>query len=379
MVAYLDNNSTTQCAPEVVEAMLPFFAGKHGNAASPHVFGREAARAVARAREQVAECVDCDPAEIYFTSCATEANNLAILGLARRPGARCKIVTSAIEHKSVLGPCESLVERGYEVTVVPVSKGGIIDLDAARAAIDDRTLMVTVQGANNEVGTLQPIRALAEIAHERGAVMHCDAAQLLGKIPVSVASLGADLVSFSSHKAYGPKGIGFLVSRGRVGGVPLSPIQFGGGQENGMRPGTVNVPGAVGAGESCRLCQSRAADDARRVQELRSLLEVLICRAVPGARVLAADSPRLPGTSSVLFPGVAGDLLVARTPSVCMGLGSACTSGAVAPSHVLLALGLSSDEARATVRLSLGRYTSRCEVEQAVDAIGESVGALHAN
>jgi cysteine desulfurase len=378
-IAYLDNNASTQCAPEVIEAMLPFFEGCHGNPSSPHLLGRQAARAVTAAREHIAECIDCDPAAIFFTSGATEANNLVILGLTHEDKKRRRIVTSIVEHKSVLGPCESLAEKGYEIATIPVTRGGIIDVDAARSLIDDRTMLVSVQGANNEIGTLQPVKDLATIAHEKGAALHCDAAQLLGKVPVSLSDIGADFVSFSSHKAYGPKGIGFLAVKTHVRGVSLSPIYRGGGQENGFRPGTLNVPGIVGTGEACRLSRLLLVDDMHRIRGLRQLLEDAFHDLVPESVVLAASSQRLPGTTSIMFPGIPSDLLIARTPTVCMSTGSACTSGSVSPSHVLLALELSRDAARSVVRLSLGRYNSAGEVQAAVEAVSHAVRETDCN
>ena len=375
-VVYLDNNATTPCAAEVVAAMLPFFRGKHGNPSSVHVLGVEAARAIATARESIAESIGADPEDVCFTSGATEANNLVILGITHSRSNRRKIVISSIEHKSVLGPCDSLADRGYDVVTIPVTSGGIIDLDAARTLVDDRTLMVSVQGANNETGTLQPTEALAEMAHERGAAFHCDAAQMLGKVPIALGDSCLDFVSFSSHKAYGPKGIGFLVARNHIRDVALSPICFGGGQEKGLRPGTLNVPSIVGTGEACRLCKCLLTDDARRIASLRQTLEDSLRRLIPQAVVVASSSPRLPGTTSITFPGVPGDLLIARTPTVCMSMGSACTSGSLAPSHVLLAMGLSRDEASSTVRLSLGRYTTPDDIDMAVGAISQTIRSI---
>jgi cysteine desulfurase len=370
---YLDNNATTQCAPEVIEAMLPVFAGNYGNSASPHLFGQQAARAVALARDRIGASIGCEPSEICFTSCATEANNLAILGVAQSHSKRNKIVASTIEHKSVLGPYEALADKGFEFEKLPIRKDGLVDLDAARDLIDERTLLVSVQGANNEVGTIQPARELADIAHERGAAFHCDAAQLLGKRPVSLDEIGADFASFSSHKAYGPKGIGFLVVKNRMRSVSVSPVLYGGGQENGLRPGTLNVPGIVGAGEACRLCNVWLKDDTQRIAALRMLLEQGIDELMPESRVIVRASPRLSGTVSVLFPGIPADVLIARTPAVCMSMGSACTSGTVTPSHVLLALGLSRDEARNVVRFSIGRYNTVEDIQSAVRSISSSV------
>jgi len=375
-VIYLDNNATTQCAPEVVDAMLPFFTGNHGNPSSPHFLGREAARAVAVARERIAESVGCVASEVLFTSCATESNNMVILSAMQMSAGRHKIVTSAIEHKSVLGPCESLETKGFDVVRLPVEKDGRLDLDAVRCAVDSETVLVSVQGANNEIGVLEPVKAVADIAHAVGAAFHCDAAQLLGKIPVSIDDIGADFVSFSSHKAYGPKGIGFLIIRNHIRDIAVSPLMFGGGQENGFRPGTLNVPGIVGAGVACCLCSERIETEMRQIGRLRGQLEDGISDIAPDARIVEGESPRLPGTLSVLFPGVPAELLIARTPTVCMSMGSACTSGAVSPSHVLLALGMSRDDARCVIRFSLGRYNTDDDVQGALKAINAALSGI---
>jgi cysteine desulfurase len=375
-IIYLDNNATTRCATEVLDAMLPFFKQEYGNAASPHLLGRRAANAVAGARGQIAECLECDAGEVLFTSGATEANNLVFLGLSRHDGSRKKIVTSAIEHKSVLEPLGHLAERGFTIVHVPVSTDGLVDLAAAEEAIDDNTLFVSVQAANNEVGTLQPVAQLASMAHGHGAVMHCDAAQLLGKLPVSVADLGADFISFSSHKAYGPKGTGILVACGHLGVRRLPPVFFGGGQECGIRPGTLNVPGIVGTGVACETCRSLIRGEQTRIASLRDELETRLRERLPFIRFACSPAPRLPGTTSMLVPDVPADLLVSRLPNVCISTGSACSSGALAPSHVLLALGYSRDDARTAVRLSLGRYNSHAEIVVAAVAIADAIDGI---
>jgi cysteine desulfurase len=356
--------------------MLPFFAGNHGNASSPHFRGRQAAAAVASARELIAESVGCIASEVLLTSCATESNNLVILGVMQSVSKRRKIVTSAIEHKSVLGPCEALEARGFDVVRIPVKSDGIVDLEAIRFAVDTKTLLVSVQAANNETGAIQPVSVVADIAHAMGAAFHCDAAQLLGKLPVTVNEIGADFASFSSHKAYGPKGIGFVIVRNHARQVAMTPLMFGGGQENGFRPGTLNVPGVVGTGEACRLCSACVTADMQRIERLRNQLEEGIVEMSPRVRILAREAPRLPGTVSVMFPGIPADLLIARTPTVCMSTGSACTSGSVAPSHVLLALGLSRDEARCVVRFSLGRYNTAGDVQTALHDISLSLNEI---
>ncbi|MDD5678849.1 MAG: cysteine desulfurase family protein [Kiritimatiellae bacterium] len=372
-VIYLDNNATTQCAPEVVDAMCPFFAGNFGNASSPHFLGREAARAVAVARERIADSVGCDASDVLFTSGATESNNLVIFSAAQMSTGRRKIVTSAIEHKSVLGPCEALETKGFDVVRLPVQKDGQLDLGTVQRAVDSETVLVSIQGANNEIGVLQPVKAVADIAHAAGAAFHCDAAQLLGKIPVSIDNLGADFVSFSSHKAYGPKGLGFLVIHNHVRDVVVSPLMFGGGQENGFRPGTLNVPGIVGTGVACHLLTERIETEMLEIDRLRGQLEDGIRTIASDARIVGSESPRLPGTLSVMFPGVPAELLIARTPTVCMSMGSACTSGTVSPSHVLLALGMTRDDARCVIRLSLGRYNTDDDVQGALRAISATL------
>ena len=375
MTIYLDNNSTTVCATEVIDAMLPFLARLHGNPSSPHIMGREAARAMAQARQQIGECVDADAADILFTSSATEANNIAILGMAQAACVRRKIVVSSVEHKSVLGPCRALERQGFQVLTLPVDCEGRVRVDAAREIIDQNTLLVAVQGANNEVGTIQPVATIAEIAHQHGALMHCDASQLLGKIPVSACLLGADTLAFSAHKAYGPKGVGCLVVTQSVLGL-LGPILYGGGQEHGLRPGTENVPGIVGMGEACRLCQASVIDDGQRIESLRNDMEHDICQSTSGVSVIGSRCLRVPGTSSIHVKGCPSDLIISRTPRVCMGTGAACNSGAYSPSHVLRAIGLSDDEARCTLRLSIGRYSTKTEVDEAVRELSHSVAAI---
>ena len=375
-VVYLDNNATTPCAPEVVEAMLPYFTRSCGNPSSPHVMGREAASAVETAREQVARAVGCQPGQIVFTSGATESNNLVLLGLEAQQRARRGIVTTAIEHKSVLGPCEFLRSRGLEVVNLPVTEDGVANVDADHCLITEETGLVSVQGANNETGALQPVSALAEIAHSEGAMVHCDATQMLGKVPVLLHELDVDYASFSAHKVYGPKGVGALfVRRGGID-ASMSPVFHGGGHERGIRPGTLNVPGVVGFGAACELLFGDLNEEMIRLQTLRDRCERLLLEACPGASVNAGAADRVPGTVSVTFPGVLADALVANCPSVAISTGSACTSGAPGPSHVLLAMGLTREMAECTVRISLGRYNTAGDVDSAARRIIEVVTRL---
>jgi cysteine desulfurase len=367
---YLDYNATTPCDPRVVEKMQPFFSEWYGNPATGlHLQGRRAARAVDGAREQIAAFIGCRPGEIVFTGGATESNNLAILGLGRanRDSARTRIVTSAVEHKAVLLPCQKLQEEGYEFIVLPVDAQGRISIEEAEETIDDRMLLVSVQAANNEVGTLQPVARIAEIAHAHGAIVHCDAAQAVGKIPVDLNTEDwqVDLLSVSAHKLYGPKGVGALYLRNGPHAHPMVPLQYGGGQEHGLRSGTSNVPGIVGFGEACRVCQAELAQESPRIAGLRDRLEDALLAGVPGLRINAREAERLPNTSSLTFPGFDADALLLNLPEVMLGTGSACSSGALEPSHVLLAMGLSRADASSTVRASLGRFTAEEDVDRA--------------
>ena len=366
---YLDYHATTPCDPRVVEVMLPYLTSDFGNPASGfHVYGRRAARAVEMAREQVAALIGAQASEIVFTSGATESNNLVLLGLTSSDQSRRRIVTTAVEHKSVLEPCRILHERGFEVVVLPVLPDGTVDLAAAEAAINEETLLVSVQTANNEIGTIQPIAVLAELAHRRGALLHTDAAQAVGKIPFDVEELGIDFASVSAHKLYGPKGIGALYVRSGLR-RRLTPLLLGGGQEFNLRPGTLNVPAIVGFGEACRLAREEMPEEARRVAALRDLLESQLANRIPGLRFNGHRTRRLPGNSSITFPKIEADVLIANVPEVALSTGSACSSGTIEPSHVLTAIGLDWEEAQATIRIGIGRFTTREEIERAAHLI----------
>jgi cysteine desulfurase len=371
---YLDYNATTPVDPRVLEAMLPYFSEIYGNPGNGyHRQGRLAEKAIQVAREQVAALLGAEPHEILFTSGATESNNLAIGGLAgmRQVGPRRRIVTTAVEHKAVLLPIDRLRQQGWDVVILPVDPFGRVDLAAAKAAIDETTLLVSIHAANNEIGTLQPIQEIAAIAHEQGALLHTDAAQAVGKLPLDVAEWGVDLLSASAHKLYGPKGIGALFVRGGVRRIPLEPLAVGGGQESGLRPGTPNVPAIVGFGAACRIAAEEVGAEAGRLRALRDRFEHHLGQGIPGLRMNGHPTERLPNTSSLIFPGVEADALLLNLPSVMMGTGSACTSGAIEPSHVLQAIGLGRDEAYQTVRASLGRFTSEEDVDSAAAGIVE--------
>jgi cysteine desulfurase len=362
---YLDNNSTTPCDPAVVDAMLPFFGSEFGNPNSQHILGRRAADAVERAREQVADLIGCASSEILFTGSATESSNLVILGLFL--GAKCRgsLVTSAVEHKAVLRPCEYVESPDTPVIKAPADRTGVIDLDALRHAMAPGVTLVSVQAANNEVGVVQPIAEIAELARTIGARFHCDAAQALGKIPFDVRGLGVDFASFSAHKLYGPKGIGALYLRAESR-HELGPVLFGGGQEGGLRPGTLSVPAIVGFGAACEIAGRVLDEEAARLGRLRDTMERDLLLQIPGAFVNGAEAQRLPGTCSITIPNIPADVMIANLPNVCVSNGSACTSGALAPSHVLLAMGLSREEADCTLRISLGRQNDEKGVRQAV-------------
>lgn len=361
---YLDNNATTPCAPEVVEAMLPYFSGSFGNAASSHTMGFIASEAIENARKQVACTIGANPDEIIFTSGATESNNIVLAGLTNQSTEQTQLVTSTIEHKSLHEPVERISERGCDVRFIPVDADGIVDVDAAREIIGRQTIFVSIQGANNEIGTVQPVKEIADLSHEYGAIVHCDATQLLGKIPCSVDDLGVDVASFSAHKAYGPKGVGCLFVR-RSAMRHLLPLALGGGQEAGLRPGTSNVPGVVGFGAACRLIDNALSCDSGRLGRLRDLFEELLLREITDVSINGISAPRVPGTSSVTIQDVPADALVAQLPLCCIGSGSACTSGAVSPSHVILALGRTREDARNTVRISIGRYNTEDDIRKA--------------
>jgi cysteine desulfurase len=375
-IVYLDYNATTPCAPEVVEAMLPFFNTQFGNASSGHSMGRKAAEAVGVARDHIARLVGCGPDDLFFTSGATESNNLVLLGLIQGRAAKRRMVVGSIEHKSVLEPCRRLSEQGFEVCQIPVTRDGVIDILAAERLIDDETLLVSAQAANNELGTVQPIKALADVAHSHNALVHCDATQMLGKVPISVLDMDVDFASFSSHKTYGPKGVGVFYMRGGSARATIEPLILGGGQESAIRAGTLNVPAIVGFGEACQVAFKCLQGDVLRITMLRDFLEEEILKQIPDAFAIGTSVERLPGTSSVFIRDVPADALISRMPLLCIGTGSACTSGAPSPSHVLVACGYSRDSARCVIRVSLGRYTTRGEVEFAVKYLAENVNAI---
>jgi cysteine desulfurase len=371
---YLDHNATTLVAPEVADAMLPFLREHFGNPSSSHVYGQRTRAAVAQARAEVAALIGASPDEIVFTSCATEANNLAVLGVARALRGRGRhLITSAVEHPAVARPMAQLADDGWDVTVLGVDEYGRVSPAALADTLRDDTVLVSVMHANNEVGTLQPIAELAALAHVRGALFHTDAAQSVGKVPVDVAALGIDLLTIAGHKFYAPKGVGALFVRA---GTPITPIQFGAGHEGGLRPGTENVPHLVGLGAAAVLAKQRLPTITDRLRRQRDALHARLDSEIPGLALNGDRDERLPNTLNLSFPGVSGRDLLVRTPEIAASVGSACHEEADAVSGVLGAMGVSAARARGAVRLSLGAPTTDDDISQAADALVAAWRAL---
>lgn len=380
MPVYLDYHATTPCDPRVVEAMLPWFTEKFGNPHSlTHAYGREAEQAVEQARAQLADLVGADPREIVFTSGATEANNMAVKGAARfhRQFGKDGVVTLVTEHKCVLESARAMERDGCRVAILPVDRDGLIDLDHLMRAIDDKTAIVSVMAAHNEIGVIQPIKEIAALAHAKGALFHTDAAQAVGKVALNVADLGVDLMSISGHKVYGPKGIGALYLRRRPR-ARIEPLFDGGGQERGMRSGTLPVPLIVGLGQAAVLAKAEMAGEAQRLLALRARFLAGLRAKVPDVVLNGDAERRLPGNLNVSFPGATAVDLIAACPGLALSTGSACTAAEVEPSYVLRALGVGDDLAAASLRIGLGRFTTATEVDFAVDMLAAAVLRLRA-
>ena len=378
MHIYLDYNSTTPVDRAVLDAMLPYFADNFGNASSIHSSGQRGRSAVDAARDSVAALIGAKTAEIVFTSGGTEADNLALFGsLAASNHSGKHIITTAIEHHAVLNAAQALEKQGIDVTYVPVGASGIVDPQDVRRALRPETILVSVMHANNELGTIQPIEEIGRIAAEADVYFHCDAVQSAGKMPLDVNRLGVDLLSISAHKIYGPKGVGALYVRA---GTPLEPQFHGGHHERDRRPGTENVPGIVGFGKAAELARVRLATDSARIESLRDRLEEMLLNSLASVRVNGDRSRRVPNTTNLAFTAAGGEALVIALDlqGVACSTGAACSSGAVEPSHVLLAIGLSPDEARSSLRFSLGRTTTVAEIDRAADIIPPTVERLRA-
>jgi cysteine desulfurase len=374
---YLDHNATTPVDPAVLDAMLPFFSAEFGNASSIHTFGQQARSAVETAREQVATLLNARPQEIIFTSGGTESDNHAIFGVTAHATGNAKhIITSAVEHEAVLNACQALEKQpGVAVTYLPVSREGLIDPEDVRRALRPETVIITIMHANNELGTIQRLEEIGRIAAEADVYFHTDAVQSIGKIPVDVKALQLDLLSLSGHKFYAPKGVGALYIKS---GTRLRQLLFGGHHQRGFRPGTENVPGIVGLGKAAELARLSLTEDANRISSLRDQLERELLARVPDSFANAASTPRTPNTTNLTFPGIEGEALIISLDlkGLACSTGAACSSGAVEPSHVLTAIGLSSAEARASIRFSLGHHTTSAQIATAIEIVTASVAQL---
>ena len=376
---YLDNHATTPVDPRVLEAMLPYFTERFGNAASKsHAFGWEADAAVDIAREQVAKLIGAaSPREIVFTSGATESDNLAIKGVAeayRDKGNH--IITCVTEHKAVLDSCKVLAKHGFDVTYLPVGGNGLIDMQRLRDAIADKTILISIMAANNEIGTIQPIKEIGRLAKEKNILFHSDATQGVGKFPINVDDIGIDLLSLTAHKMYGPKGIGALYVRSTRPRVKLVSLIDGGGHERGMRSGTLNVPGIVGLGKACELSQKEMSAEAERLVALRERLKDGILEQLDEVQINGHAVQRLPGNLNLSFAYIEGESLLMGLKDIAVSTGSACTSASLEPSYVLKAIGLADELAYSAIRFGLGRFTSQEEIDYTVKRVVEEVRRL---
>ena len=375
---YMDNHATTPVDPRVLEEMLPYFTDKFGNAASRnHPFGWAAEAAVETSRERIAKLVGATTKEIIFTSGATESDNLAIKGVAemyREKGNH--IITAVTEHKAVLDTCKRLEKYGYRVTYLPVQKDGLIDLDDLKRAIDDKTILVTIMAANNEIGVLQPWREIGKLCREKGVLYHSDAVQAVGKVPIDVNKDNIDLMSTTAHKIYGPKGVGALYVRRKNPRVQVSPIIDGGGHERGMRSGTLNVPGIAGLGKACAIATEEMATESCKMAGLRNRLRDKIMGRLDEVFINGSMEHRLPGNLNISFAYVEGESLLMGINDVAVSSGSACTSATLEPSYVLKALGTGDDLAHSSIRFGIGRFNTEAEVDYVADRVCETVERL---
>lgn len=375
---YMDNHSTTPVDPRVVEAMLPYFTERFGNAASRnHAFGWEAEEAVEKARQQIAALVHCDPKEVVFTSGATESDNLALKGVAELYKEKGNhIITSMTEHRAVLDSAKRLEKMGFSVTYLPVDKNGLVNPEDVKNAITDKTILVSIMLANNEIGVIHPVAEIGKIAKSRGVLFHCDATQGVGKIPVDVEAMGIDLMSFTAHKIYGPKGIGALYVRKRNPRVRLAPLIDGGGHERGMRSGTLPVPLIAGFGKACEIAQQEMAAESTRLAYLRDKLHDTILKNLDEVFLNGHPTQRLPNNLNLSFAYVEGESLLMGLKEIALASGSACTSATLEPSYVLRALGVGSDLAHSSIRFGLGRFNTEEEVDYVASRVVEVVNRL---
>jgi cysteine desulfurase len=376
---YLDYCATTPVDDRVLEVMLPFFSQVFGNAASQHGFGRSADEAVDEARHQVAHLLNCSPRDVIWTSGATESNNLALKGGARSlRNTRSHLITQATEHRAVLDPVSLLSEDGFDVTILEVDSVGQIESDAVREAIREDTALVSIMAANNETGTLLPILEIARVCDEAGVVFHTDASQLVGKISLDLEASGVDLLSFSGHKLYGPKGIGVLIYRKSQKLRKLHPLIHGGGHEHGMRSGTLNVPAIVGLGKACEIAGQELPSERSRIKSLRDQFESSVSERLPNVRINGDLTNRLPNVSNLAFIGIDAEGLMIALENVAASTGSACTASSLEPSHVLKAMRLSEERQLSSMRFSFGRQTTLAEIHQAIEEVVRTVRTLRA-
>ncbi len=375
---YFDNHATTRVDPRVVTAMLPYFTEHYGNAASRnHEFGWEAEQAVDKARKQIADLIGATSKEIIFTSGATESNNLAIKGVAEMYAEKGNhIITEVTEHKAVLDTCKKLEKNGFRITYLPVMGDGLIDLEMLKEAITDKTILVSIMYANNELGVIQPIREIGKICRERGVLFHTDGVQAVGKVPVNVNADNIDLLSLSAHKMYGPKGVGALYVRRKGPRVQITAQIDGGGHERGMRSGTLNVPGIVGLGEACELCNKEMAEETVRLSALRDRLRAKLEAGLDEVFINGSMEHRLPHNLNMSFAYVEGESLLMGINDIAVSSGSACTSATLEPSYVLKALGVGDDVAHSSIRFGLGRFNTEEEVDYVANKLIDVVVKL---
>jgi cysteine desulfurase len=375
---YLDHNATTPCDPRVVETMIPYFTNSFGNAASRnHPFGWQAEEAVDYAREQVAKLIGADPKEIIFTSGATEADNLAIKGVFEMYASKGNhIITCNIEHKAVLDTCKHIEKEGGEVTYLKVNPEGLIDMKELEAAIRPTTILIAIMYANNEIGTVMPMKEISALAKKKGILVFSDATQAVGKIPVDVNKDGIDLMAFTAHKMYGPKGVGALYVRRKNPRVKVTAQMDGGGHERGMRSGTLNVPGIVGFGKACEICMNEMEEETKKISALRDKLETELMK-IEEAYINGSTQHRLPHVTNISFKYVEGEgLLMGFNKDIAVSSGSACTSASLEPSYVLKALGLGDDLAHSSLRFGLGRFTTEDQIDYTIEAVTKTVNKL---
>lgn len=374
-IIYLDNNATTQVAPEVIEEMMPYLTDRYGNPSSMHTFGGSVARKINEARERVASLLGCEPDEILFTSCGTESDNTAVKGTLAMYSTRRKVITSRVEHPAVLATCRDLERHGYSVHEIGVNRAGQLDMDELGLRIDDNTALVSIMWANNETGVIFPVETIAELAKARGVVFHTDAVQAIGKIPINLKNSAIDLLSLSGHKLHAPKGVGALFVRR---GTRVATFMHGGHQEFGRRGGTENVPGIIAIGKACQLAQEHMEEENTRVRLLRDRLEKGILETCPDCFINGDTENRLPNTSNISFEFIEGEsiLMLLDQFGVCASSGSACTSGSLEPSHVLRAMGVPFTAAHGSVRFSLSRYNTPQHVDLTIEKMAPIVNRL---